>query len=77
MKQFFQNIGGAEIRNIIAVVYVIMVLGFIYLLAIRAVPVENKDLVNVLGGVVIGGIGVILSYFFGSSKNETDNSKKD
>jgi len=76
MKQFFQNIGKAEIRNIIAIVYVVMVLGFIYLIAVKAVPVENKDLVNVLGGVVIGGVGVILSYFFGSSKNETDNKKE-
>lgn len=76
MKQLFQNIGKAEIRNIIAIVYVVMVLGFIYLLAMKPVPMENKDLVNVLGGVVIGGVGVILSFFFGSSKSETD-SKKD
>lgn len=75
MKRFFNTFGQTEIRNIIAVLYVGMVLCFIFLLAMRAVPVENKDLINVLGGVVIGGVGVILSYFFGSSKSETDKNK--
>lgn len=76
MKQLFSNINKTEIRNIIAILYVSLVLLFIYVLAFRAVPAENKDLINVLGGVVIGGIGTILSFFFGSSKNEAD-SKKD
>lgn len=73
MKKFFDYFGKAEIRNIIAVLYVTLVLGYIYVLAFKPVPSENKDLVNVLGGVVIGGVGVILSFFFGSSKSEADN----
>ena len=77
MKQFFLKIGKAEIRSIIAITYVVLVLLFIFLLAIKPVPVENKDLINVLGGVVIGGVGIILSYFFGSSKNEADAAKND
>ncbi len=77
MKSMFVKIGRTEIRNIIAVLYVVLVLVFIYVLAFRAVPEQNKDLINVLGGVVIGGVGTILSYFFGSSKNETDAAKSD
>jgi hypothetical protein len=77
MKRFFESIGRSEIRNIIAIIYVLLVLLFIYVLAFKAVPSENKDLINVLGGVVIGGVGTILSFFFGSSKNETDKAKKE
>jgi hypothetical protein len=77
MKRVIWKVGRAEIRNIIAVVYITLVLLFIYVLAFRPVPEQNKDLINVLGGVVIGGVGTILSYFFGSSKNETDAAKND
>lgn len=75
MKKFFDTIGKTEIRNAIAVIYTLMVLGYIYVLAYHPVPSENKDLVNVLGGVIIGGIGIILNFFFGSSKSETDSNK--
>jgi hypothetical protein len=74
MKKFFERLNLTDIRNIIAVIYVVMVLGYIYVLAFKAVPGENKDLVNVLGGVVIGGVTIILSFFFGSSKNGNNNN---
>jgi hypothetical protein len=75
MKKFFDNIGKTEIRHIIAIVYVIMSILFIYVLVFKPVPQENKDLINVLGGYVIGGVGTVLSFFFGSSKNEADKNK--
>lgn len=71
------NIGKSEIRNIIALLYVSLVVVFIYVLVFHTVPATNKDLVNVLGGVVVGGVNMILSYFFGSSKNESDKNKDD
>lgn len=73
MKKFFDNIGKSEIRNIIAVLYIVMIIGFIYVLAFKPVPPENKDLVNVLGGVVIGGVGVILSFLYGTSKDQSND----
>lgn len=75
MKRFWISLGKGEIRNIIAVLYVSLVLGFIYVLAFKAVPEGNRDLVNVLGGVVIGGVGIILSYLYGTSKDQTDKSE--
>lgn len=77
MKKFWADLSKTEIRNIIAVVYVIMVLAYVYVLAFKPVPPQNKDLVNVLGGVVIGGVTIILSFYFGSSKNESDKTKTD
>lgn len=71
MKQFFQKLSDKDIRNVIAVIYIILCLAYIYVLAFVPVPPANKDLVNVLGGSVIGGLGLILAYFFGSSKKDT------
>lgn len=70
MKKFLDTFSKTDIRSIIAVVYIVMVLAYIYVLAFKPIPAENRDLVNILGGTVIGGSGIILSYFFGASKNE-------
>ncbi len=72
MKKFFQNIGTADIRNILAVLYVTMVLTYIYVLAFVTVPKENRDLVNIIGGNVVAGLGIVLGYYFGASKKDSD-----
>jgi hypothetical protein len=69
MPEWLKRLTATETRTVIAIGYVMAVLGFIYVLAFKPVPDQNKDLVNVLGGVVIGGTAAILSYYFGSSKN--------
>lgn len=68
MKRLLETFSRTEVRNIIALVYILLCLGYIYVLAFVKVPEQNKDLVNVLGGSVIGGLGLILAYFFGASK---------
>lgn len=68
MKKILDTFSKTEVRNIIALLYIALCLGYIYVLAFVKVPAENKDLVNVLGGSVIGGLGLILAYFFGASK---------
>lgn len=68
MKQLKELFSKTVFRHTIAMVYILMCLGYIYVLAFVKIPPENKDLVNVLGGSVIGGMGLILSYFFGASK---------
>lgn len=72
MKKFWEKIGTTEIRNILAVIYIIGVLIYVYVLVFKPVPPENKDLVNVLGGTVITSAGMILSYFFGASKGDSN-----
>lgn len=68
MKRLWLNLSSTDIRNIIAVIYVCMVLVYIYVLVFKPVPLENKDLVNVIGGNVISGLGIVLGYYFGASK---------
>ncbi|MBN8834574.1 MAG: hypothetical protein ABS68_00230 [Niastella sp. SCN 39-18] len=73
MKKFLENINRTDVRNIIAILYTLLVLVFIYVLAFKAVPDQNKDLVNVLGGGVFSGVGVILGFYFGSSKADKES----
>jgi hypothetical protein len=66
----FEAMTTGNIRHILAVMYILLVLGYIYVLIFKPVPDVNKDLINVLGGTLIGGSGQILSYFFGASKKD-------
>jgi hypothetical protein len=70
----WQKISTASIRNILAIIYISGSFVYIFLLLLKAIPPENKDLVNTLGGVMIGGSVTILGYFFGSSKSSEDKN---
>lgn len=41
--------------------------GLLWLILVRQVPVENKDLLNIAVGALIGAFGMVTSFFFGSS----------
>lgn len=65
-KELFQYIlGGLIVAGFFAL---------LILLIISAVPTENKDLLNLVVGTLIGSFSGIVSYFFGSSLG---SSKKD
>lgn len=76
MKKLWINLSSTDIRNIIAVVFVLGVLIYIYVLVFKPVPPENKDLVNVLGGTVISSLGIVLGYYFGASKASASSNRK-
>lgn len=77
MKHLLEKIGRTEIRNIIAVVTVAGCFVLLYLLLIKAIPVENKDVINIAIGFVFGGLlSSVGGYYFGSSKSEVDNNAK-
>jgi hypothetical protein len=76
MTAFFKKISTTDIRNILATLYVTMVLVYIYVLVFKPVPDSNKDLINVIGGNVIGGLGIILGYYFGASKKDVTKDDK-
>ncbi len=76
MKKIFDKVSTTDIRNVLAVIYVLMVLVYIYVLVFKPVPSDNKDLINVIGGNVIGGLGIILGYYFGASKKDVTEPEK-
>ncbi len=55
----------------------IIIVGFFALmiiLAAREIPTENKDLLNLVVGALIGSFATIVGYFYGSSKGSSDKN---
>lgn len=70
MKQFFQRIGNSEIRNILAIVMTLGCFILLYLMLIKEIPVNNKDVLNVAIGFMFGsGLTGVFGYYFGASKS--------
>jgi len=78
MKTFFIKIGKSEIRNIIAIICVTGVFALLFLLCFIEIPPVNKDLFErTIDRVITLGFGVMICWYFGSSKNEADANKND
>jgi hypothetical protein len=69
MKNFFQNIGKTEIRNILAVVITVGCFILLYLLQIKPIPAENQHVLDIAIGFVFGGaLAGVVGFYFGASK---------
>jgi heme O synthase-like polyprenyltransferase len=56
----------------------IIVMGFfllLYLLVYQQIPVENKDILNIVVGALIGSFTTVVGYFYGSSKSSADKNE--
>jgi drug/metabolite transporter (DMT)-like permease len=65
-KDVFQYVLGA-----------LIVIGFfvlLYLLVSKEVPGNNKDLLNLVVGALIGSFAAIVGYFYGSSKGSQEKT---
>jgi lipoprotein signal peptidase len=78
MNELFGKITSKDIRNILAVIIVLGSFILVYLVIIKAIPPENRDIAHTSLGFILGGaMAGVVGYYFGSSKNETDKAKKD
>ncbi len=58
-----------SITELLALISAIGSFSFLLMLLFKSIPPENKDLINILGGVVIGtSLGGAYGYYFGQSK---------
>jgi hypothetical protein len=60
----------SDIRNGIAVLFVLACLSFLFVIVVYPVPQRNENLINIMGGNIIAGLSLILGYYFGSSKSD-------
>lgn len=70
MEKFFRYT-----RSLIAFLIVICSFGFLYLIAVRNVPPDNKDILQISAGLVLGVLATVTAYYFGSSKDKSDQDK--
>lgn len=71
----FINVFFANIRSIIALLFVVGSFAFLFTLISKVIPPSNKDAVNTVAGMVIGTLLSVGAFYFGSSKNESDAKK--
>lgn len=77
MKDFWNKFSTGDIRNTIAVMSVLGAFAVVVLIALKPIPVGNKESVNMALGFVLGGlIGGVNGYYFGASKREPDDKPK-
>lgn len=82
MKRFLETFSKTDIANILAVIIVVGVFVLMYLLIVKEIPINNKDVVMTAVGFVFGGaLSGVVGYFYGASKTTTQvnspNSKSD
>lgn len=70
MKRILDTFSKTAIAHILGVIIVVGCFVLLYLLIIKSVPTENKDVVNIAVGFVFGGaLAAVTGYFYGASKN--------
>jgi ABC-type tungstate transport system substrate-binding protein len=77
MTEFLGRISKQDIRNTMAVAWMVLSFVFVFKLLSTPIPAGNKDVVNTIAGLVIGQLVVIVAYYFVQSKTEVDQHKKD
>lgn len=70
MERFFRYT-----RHIIAIIIVICSFGFLYMLALKAMPIDNKDVLQLSAGMVLAVLATVSGYYYGSSKDKSDQDK--
>lgn len=68
---------GKNARTIIALSVIYLSFGFLYMVALRKVPDGNRDLIMLSAGIVLGVVATVTAYYFGSSKDKSDQEKAD
>ena len=75
MKRIFENIGKADIRNIISVVIIFGCFTLLGVMLLKSIPTSNKDIVLTAIGFVFGsGMSGVVGYYYGNTK-ENKNEK--
>jgi hypothetical protein len=72
MKRLLETFSKTNIAHILGVIIILGCFILLYLMICKAIPAENKDVVNIAVGFVFGGFGSgVIGYFYGASKQTT------
>lgn len=66
---------GRNARSIISISVVYLSFAFLFTLLMKTVPIGNETILNVAAGIVLGVLSTVCAYYFGSSKDKSDQEK--
>ncbi len=77
MTELMQKISKQSIRNTIVILHTVLSFVFLFKLMTLEIPDGNRDTVNTLAGIIIGQLVTTYAFYFGQSKSEVDEKKKE
>lgn len=75
LEAFLRHFNRFSFRGPLAVIVVVLSFAFLFMLLWVPIPEPNKDAVMLAAGLVLAGLGVVLGWYFGSSKDKADSDK--
>ena len=71
MPEWLKRLSKSDIRNSLAIMVVLGCFALLYIMQVKPIPTENKDIVLTAIGFVFGGaLAGVVGYYFGSSKTD-------
>lgn len=69
MQKFLDTFSKTSIANILGVIVIIGCFILLYLMIVKEIPTNNKDVLTTAIGFVFGGaLAGVIGYFYGASK---------
>jgi hypothetical protein len=72
LQQFFTRF---SFRGIIAMIVVVGSFAFLFTIVYHPIPEANKESVNMAMGFDLAALGIVIGWYFGSSKEKSDQDK--
>lgn len=71
MPEWLKRLTKTDIRNSLAIIIVLGCFTLMYIMQVKAIPPENKDIINIVCGFVFGGaLSGVVGYYFGATKTD-------
>lgn len=78
MPEWLKRLTKTDIRNSLAIIIVFGCFTLMYIMQVKPIPAENKDVVNIVCGFVFGGaLAGVVGYYFGSTKSDKKDENTD
>lgn len=69
MTEWLKKVSRSDIRNILSIMIVTGAFMIVYLLIVKEIPKDNRDVVMTAVGFILGGaLAGVVGYYFGASK---------
>ena len=71
MPEWLKRLSKSDIRNSLAIIIVLGCFVLLYILQVKPIPSENKDIVLTAVGFVFGGaLAGVVGFYYGSTKSD-------